>query len=99
MYRVLILNINLLERRYASIQFIAMCYMLTNPLIKGLGVKLFGTNDNNQIWLSFSYSRLMGVCVLFEIISCWYIKNGIFISEYSLFAIYIHTHYMNMAWC
>ena len=38
---VLILCINLLERRYASIIFIAMDHILIDPLTKGLDVKSF----------------------------------------------------------
>ena len=38
---ILILSINLLERRYTSIITIAMDYMLADPLTKGLDVKLF----------------------------------------------------------
>ena len=38
---ILILSINLLKRRYTNIVFIAMDRILVDPLIKGLGGKLF----------------------------------------------------------
>ena len=55
---VLILCIDLLARRYASIVFIATDFILIDPLTRGLSEKLFANKLLEYIWPSLLVFKL-----------------------------------------